>query len=142
MMDELDTSQHNMCSCSVTSYGDLLFVNTSNGLDESHINLPAPDAPSFICMDKNTGEVYWTDSSPGNNILHGQWSSPAVGELGGVPQVLFAGGDGILYSFRADKGSRWQSRNALEVRLQSQDLQVGPGWRRHTQQPDRHAGHL
>ncbi len=105
MMDELHTSQHNMCSCSVTSYGDLLFVNTSNGLDESHINLPAPNAPSFFCMDKNTGEVYWTDSSPGANILHGQWSSPTVGELGGVPQVLFAGGDGILYSFRADKGS-------------------------------------
>ena len=105
MMEELGTSQHNMCSCSVTSYGDLLFVNTSNGLDESHINLPAPDAPSFFCMDKNTGKVLWTDKSPGENILHGQWSSPAVGELGGVPQVLFAGGEGIVYSFKADGGS-------------------------------------
>ena len=45
-----------------------LFVNTSNGLDETHINLPSPDAPTFICMDKNTGEVYWTDGSPGRNI--------------------------------------------------------------------------
>ena len=108
MMTDLGTSQHNMCSCSVTSYGDLLFVNTSNGLDESHINLPAPDAPSFICMNKNTGEVYWTDGSPGSNILHGQWSSPSVAELGGVPQVLFCGGDGWLYSFRADKGSAGQ----------------------------------
>jgi outer membrane protein assembly factor BamB len=105
MMDELGVSQHNMCSCSVTSYGDLLFVNTSNGLDESHINLPAPEAPSFICMNKNTGEVYWTDQSPGTNILHGQWSSPSIEVLGGVPQVLFCGGDGILYSFRADRGT-------------------------------------
>ncbi len=105
MMQTLGVSQHNMCACSVTTYGDLLFVNTSNGLDESHINLPAPDAPSFICMDKNTGEVYWTDNSPGTNILHGQWSSPAVAELGGVPQALFGGGDGWLYSFRADKGN-------------------------------------
>ncbi len=104
MMKSLGISQHNMCSCSVTSYGDLLFVNTSNGLDESHINLPAPSAPAFICMDKNSGKVLWTDASPGANILHGQWSSPAVGVLGGVPQVLFAGGDGILYSFRADGG--------------------------------------
>jgi len=104
MMDELGVSQHNMCSCSVTSYGDLLFVNTSNGLDESHINLPAPEAPTFICMNKNTGEVYWTDASPGENILHGQWSSPSVEVLGGVPQVLFAGGDGYLYSFKADRG--------------------------------------
>ena len=104
MGPEMGISQHNMCSCSVTSYGDLLFVNTSNGLDESHINLPAPDAPSFICMDKNTGEVLWTDASPGRNILHGQWSSPAVGIFNDVPQALFAGGDGILYSFRADAG--------------------------------------
>ncbi|KAA5540050.1 PQQ-binding-like beta-propeller repeat protein [Roseiconus nitratireducens] len=105
MMEELGTSQHNMCSCSVTSYGDLLFVNTSNGLDESHINLPAPTAPAFICLDKNTGELIWSDASPGTNILHGQWSSPTVGELGGVPQVLFAGGDGWLYSFQADRGT-------------------------------------
>jgi len=105
MMTELGVSQHNMASCSVTSYGDLLFVNTSNGLDETHISLPSPDAPSFICMDKNTAEVYWTDTSPGVNILHGQWSSPAVGVFDGVPQVLFAGGDGILYSFVADRGT-------------------------------------
>ena len=49
--------------------------------------------------------MLWTDKSPGENILHGQWSSPAVGELGGVPQVVFAGGEGIVYSFRADGGS-------------------------------------
>ncbi|GAA5507873.1 outer membrane protein assembly factor BamB [Novipirellula caenicola] len=104
MMSELGSSQHNMCSCSVTSYGDLLFVNTSNGLDESHINLPAPDAASFICLNKNTGELYWTDNAPGTNILHGQWSSPMVAEFDGVPQVLFAGGDGYLRSYRADQG--------------------------------------
>ncbi len=104
MMTTLGSSQHNMASCSVTAYGDLLFVNTSNGQDESHINLPAPNAPSFFCMNKNTAEVYWTDKSPGENILHGQWSSPAIGEIDGVPQVIFAGGDGIVYSFRADQG--------------------------------------
>ena len=104
MGPDMGISQHNMCSCSVTSYGDLLFVNTGNGLDESHLNLPAPDAPSFICMNKNTGEVLWTDGAPAKNILHGQWSSPTVGTFEGVPQALFAGGDGILYSFRADEG--------------------------------------
>ena len=104
MMSELKVSQHNMCSCSVTSFGDILFVNTSNGLDESHINLPQPEAPSFIAMNKNTGEVYWTDKSPGANILHGQWSSPSVGILGGVPQAIFAGGDGWVYSFAANEG--------------------------------------
>jgi outer membrane protein assembly factor BamB len=50
-------------------------------------------------MDKNTKKILWTDKSPGLNILHGQWSSPTYGVLGGVPQVLFAGGDGWVYSF-------------------------------------------
>lgn len=99
MMKELSVSQHNMCSCSVTAVGNLLFVNTSNGVDESHIALPKFDAPSFICLDKATGKVLWTDNSPGRNVLHGQWSSPAYGVLGGVPQLLFGAGDGWLYSF-------------------------------------------
>src|SRR5262249_995786 len=79
--------------------GDLLLVNTGNGVDESHIVLPAPNAPSFIVVNKNTGKVLWTDRSPGLNILHGQWSSPAYAMLGGVPQMIFGGGDGWLYSF-------------------------------------------
>ena len=102
MMKELGVSQHNMCSCSVTAVGDILFVNTSNGVDEGHVNLPAPSAPSFVALDKNTGKVLWTDNSPGTNMLHGQWSSPAYAVLGGVPQVIFGGGDGWLYSFRGD----------------------------------------
>ncbi|MFM7184801.1 MAG: PQQ-binding-like beta-propeller repeat protein [Planctomycetota bacterium] len=101
MMKELGVSQHNMCSCSVTSAGDFLFVNTSNGVDEGHRNLPNPDAPSFLCLDKRDGTVLWADGSPGAFVLHGQWSSPAYAELGGVPQVLFGGGDGWLYSFDA-----------------------------------------
>ncbi|QDU64730.1 outer membrane biogenesis protein BamB [Planctomycetes bacterium Pan216] len=103
MMKDMGISQHNMCSCSVTAMGDILFVHTANGVDETHLNIPAPDAPSFIALNKNTGEVLWTDKSPGRNILHGQWSSPAVAELGGVPQALFPGGDGWLYSFHADE---------------------------------------
>lgn len=101
MMSQLKVFQHNMCSCSVTCMGDLLFVNTSNGVDEGHKLLPSANAPSFICMDRNTGKVLWTDNSPGANVLHGQWSSPTCGLLGGEAQVLFGGGDGYLYSFAA-----------------------------------------
>ncbi len=99
MMAELGISQHNMCSCSVTAAGNILFVNTSNGVDVEHNYIPAPDAPSFFAMDKHTGKVLWTDKSPGLNILHGQWSSPTCGELAGKPQVIFGGGDGWIYSF-------------------------------------------
>lgn len=104
MMAELGVSQRNMASSSVTAAGDLLFLNTGNGTGESGTDLPAPEAPSFICLDKQTGELVWADASPGDNILHGQWSSPAAGTLGGVAQVIFAGGDGYLYSFAADRG--------------------------------------
>jgi hypothetical protein len=99
MMNELGVSQHNMCSCSVTAFGDYLFVDTGNGVDESHINIPAPKAPSHLCLDKNTGKVLWTDNSPGINVLHGQWSSPVYFEAGGQPQVAFGSGDGWVYSF-------------------------------------------
>ncbi|MFO0791087.1 MAG: PQQ-binding-like beta-propeller repeat protein [Pirellulales bacterium] len=99
MMKELGVSQHNMADCSVTSAGDTLFVCTSNGVDEAHNGIPAPKAPSFVAMNKNTKDILWTDASPGVNVLHGQWSSPSYGVLGGVPQVLFGGGDGYLYSF-------------------------------------------
>ena len=99
MMRELGVSQHNMCSCSVTVAGDILLVNTSNGLDESHINLPAPEAPSFIALDKGTGKLLWADNSPSTNILHGQWSSPTYAVINGQAQAIFGGGDGWVYSF-------------------------------------------
>jgi outer membrane protein assembly factor BamB len=99
MMKEMGISQHNMANCSLTAAGDVLFVCTSNGVDVEHNYIPAPEAPSFFAMDKKTAKVLWTDSSPGLNLHHGQWSSPAYGVFNGQPQVLFGGGDGYLYSF-------------------------------------------
>jgi hypothetical protein len=99
MMGQLGVSQHNMCSCSVTAWGQYLFVSTGNGVDEAHINIPAPKAPSHLCLDKDTGKVLWTDNSPGINVLHGQWSSPCVFAAGGQEQVVFGAGDGWVYSF-------------------------------------------
>jgi outer membrane protein assembly factor BamB len=104
MMKELGVLQHNMCNCSVTSAGNLLLVTTSNGIDKTHDHVPAPDAPSFLALERHTGKVLWKDNSPGANILHGQWSSPAFAVLGGVPQAIFAGGDGWLYSFHLGGG--------------------------------------
>ena len=109
MMKDLGVSQHNMCSCSVTSAGDFLFVVTGNGVDEGHINLPVADAPSFLCVDKRDGKVLWADNTPGANVLHGQWSSPAYAELGGAPQAIFGGGDGWVYSFDA-RGENGRSK--------------------------------
>ena len=104
MYNDLGVFPHNMAATSPLVVGDLLFVNTSNGVDESHINVPSPRSPSFLALDRKTGEILWEDRSPGRNILHGQWSSPAYGVAGGKNQVVFAGGDGWLYSFVPETG--------------------------------------
>ena len=104
MYNELGVFPHNMAATSPLVVDDLLFVNTSNGVDESHVNIPSPRSPSFLAVNRNTGKLVWEDRSPGDGILHGQWASPAYGLIGGKPQVIFAGGDGWLYSFEPATG--------------------------------------
>ena len=104
MMEELDVFPHNLATCSPVGAGDLLFVETSNGVDEGHILIPSPLAPSFIAVKKETGELVWEDASPGQNILHGQWANPAYAVIEGKPQVIFPGGDGVVYALEPVTG--------------------------------------
>ena len=104
MMAELGVFPHNLATSSPTIDGDLVLLCTSNGVDEGHIVLPDPYAPSFLAVNKHTGEVVWEQNLPGEHVLHGQWSSPAVGVIGGVRQAVFPGGDGKLYSFEPKTG--------------------------------------
>ena len=106
MMEELGVFPHNMSNSSPVIHGDLVFIETSNGQDESHVNIPSPRAPSFIAVNKKTGKVAWEDGTPGDRILHGQWSSPAIAEAGGVLQAFYPGGDGWLYGFEALAGKQ------------------------------------
>ena len=106
MMKELGVRQHNMANSSPAVWDVLVFVETSNGRDENREEVPSPDAPSFIAVDKNTGKIVWQDNSPGDRILHGQWSSPALGEVDGTMQAFFPGGDGWLYGFNARTGEK------------------------------------
>ncbi len=103
MRIELDVFPHNMSACSPLIVGDLVFICTSNGIDEKHMKLPNPDAPSFIALNKHTGKLIWKDNSPGKDILHGQWASPAY-SAEPVPQVIFPGGDGWLRAFDPPTG--------------------------------------
>ena len=105
MIQELDVFPHNLAVGSPVVVGDLLFTVTGNGVDEGHINVPAPFAPDFIAVNKHTGEVVWENSSPGSAVLHGSWSNPAYGVLGEREQVVFPGGDGWLYSFDPETGN-------------------------------------
>lgn len=99
MMDELGVFPHNASNCSIIAVGDVLFVCTSNGQDWTHVNIPSPLSPSFIALDKKTGELLGEDNAEiGPRILHGQWTSPSVGTVNGKKQVYFGGGDGVLYA--------------------------------------------
>jgi outer membrane protein assembly factor BamB len=104
MIKELGVFPHNMAACSPLVVGDAVFVVTANGVDEGHLNLPAPDAPSFVALDKKTGKLLWKDNSPGKNIMHGQWGNPSFA-ADPVPQVIFPGGDGWLRAFDPPTGT-------------------------------------
>jgi outer membrane protein assembly factor BamB len=126
MIKELNVFPHNLATSSPLIVGDLLFVVTSNGVDEGHIDIPEPKAPSFICLDKKTGKLKWQNNLPtaalvaaqeknrevstkelstrGIILMHGQWSSPVYAEVKGKGQVVYPGGNGWLYGFEPDTG--------------------------------------
>jgi outer membrane protein assembly factor BamB len=109
MLEEVGSYPHNLANSSPVVWGDRLFVSTSNGQDESHVNIPSPRAPSIIALDKNTGKLLWEDNSVEDRILHGQWSTPAIGQIGGVVQLVSAQGDGWVRGYDAVSGEKlWE----------------------------------
>jgi outer membrane protein assembly factor BamB len=100
MMDELGVFPHNASNGSPLIVGDFVYVCTSNGQDWTHSNIPSPLSPSFIAVNKNTGELAGEDDANiGPRIYHGQWGSASTGTVNGKKLVLFGGGDGWLYAF-------------------------------------------
>ncbi len=102
MMDELGVFPHNASNCSVLLVDDVLFACTSNGQDWTHSNIPSPLAPSFIALNKKSGELLGEDDAKiGPRIFHGIWSSPSTAKVNGKQLVFHGGGDGVLYAFDA-----------------------------------------
>jgi outer membrane protein assembly factor BamB len=85
------------------TFKDLIYVNTGNGRGENSA-LPAPDAPSLVCLNKLTGKVVWKDNSPDRSILLGQFANPLLIQVHGRAQVVMAQGDGWVRSFDAATG--------------------------------------
>ena len=94
--------QHDQAHASILLDGDFLYINTSNGVDDSHKEIHAPEAPSLIVLEKATGRLVAQDAERiGPNIFHSTWSSPALIEVAGQRRVIFCGGDGVVYGFAA-----------------------------------------
>ena len=60
MMRNLGVFPHNLSTCSPLIVGDIIFLITSNGVDEGHINIPNPGAAcwSFLAVNKKDGDGY------------------------------------------------------------------------------------
>ncbi len=104
MCGRLGVFPHEATNSEVLPVGDLLMVSTSNGQNEGHTRVPTPRAPSLIAVNKHSGEVVWRAIGPGEQVLHGQWSSPVAANVNGRIQVLFGGGDGWLRAYDAASG--------------------------------------
>jgi outer membrane protein assembly factor BamB len=100
MREELGIFPHNVSSCSPVIIGDKLYTATSNGVDWSHTNIPAPSSPALVSLDKKTGKLLAEESSGvSSRVLHASWSSPAYGKIGGKDAIVWGGGDGFAYAF-------------------------------------------
>ena len=98
--NQAGTWPHDAAHGSILIDGDFLYVNTSNGVDNTHRRIRCPDGPSLIALDKKTGRLLARDGEGiGPRIFHSTWSSPALGVVNGRKLLFFCGGDGVVYAF-------------------------------------------
>lgn len=99
MIERLGIRPHQSTYCSVTCVRDRLFVFVNSGVYPGVRKSADQPTPRFVCLDKHTGGLLWTDDSASANVLDSHWSSPCAFEAGGIVQVVMEGGDGWIYSF-------------------------------------------
>ncbi|MBM3855129.1 MAG: pyrrolo-quinoline quinone [Verrucomicrobia bacterium] len=103
----IDMYPHDSSHTAILLDGDTLYLNTCNGVDNTHAVVRKPDAPSLIAIDKNTGAIIAKDpEGMGHRIFHSTWAPPAMGTVNGVKQIVFGGPDGECYGFEALPHSR------------------------------------
>ncbi len=102
MLAEIGSWPHDSAHSSILLDGPYLYLNTCNAVDNTHVVIRRPEAPSLIVLDKATGRLVAKDGERiGPRIFHSTWSSPALGEAAGKRLVFFGGGDGVCYAFEA-----------------------------------------
>ena len=104
MIKDFGVFPHNMTSCAVLPHGDMVYILTGNGVDDTHKNVPAPNAPSVVALRKSDGKLVWSANKPGKGVLHGQWASPALATISGKTQIIIPEGDGWIRSYDALTG--------------------------------------
>ena len=102
ILKQCGVRQHDSAHASPLLVNGILYVNTSNGVDDTHRGIAAPDAPSLIGVDFATGRLAARDAEHiGPDIFHCTWSSPCSGAVAGKQLIFFCGGNGVVYAFEA-----------------------------------------
>jgi len=92
---------HDAAHSSILIHGNYLYLNTANGVDNTHKRIRAPDAPSLIVLDKRTGRLVARDDEHiGPNVFHNTWASPSLAKVKGRSLIFFGGGNGVVYAFK------------------------------------------
>jgi len=114
MMKELNVFPCYLCTCSPLIVGEVIYLCTGNGTDETP-KVASPEAPSFVALNKKDGKLLWKNNLPGANIIEGQWSNPVYADAGGKLQVIFAAGDGWVYGLQPKTGELiWKFQASLK----------------------------
>lgn len=93
---------HDSAYSSILIDGPYLYLNSGNGVDNTHQVIRQPDAPGLIVLEKATGRLVARDrENMAPNTVHGTWSSPSMATVNGKRCIFFGGGDGICYAFEA-----------------------------------------
>lgn len=101
-VDELGVLPHDSAGCAILIQGDVLYLSTSNGMDRTHLQMAAPEAPAFIALEKHTGRLLATEQEGlSRRLFHAQWGSPSAGKIGNQTLIFLGGGDGVCYAFAA-----------------------------------------
>jgi outer membrane protein assembly factor BamB len=91
---------HDSAHSSILIHGDRLYLNTGTGVDNTHVKIRRPDAPSLIAIDKRTGRLLARDREGiGPDIFHSTWSPPSLARVHGADRIFFNAGNGRIYAF-------------------------------------------
>ena len=118
MRKELGVFPHNIASNYPLVVDGKVYVATSNGVDWSHSNIPAPQAPSFVCVDAETGKYVAEIPAAekiSESIMHCNWSSPTTAMVNGKRMIFFAAGNGFVYGLGTGNDRKEVEKDIFEL---------------------------
>ncbi len=118
MRKELGVFPHNIASNYPLVVNGKVYVATSNGVDWSHSNIPQPAAPSFVCVDAETGKYVAeipASEKISEHVMHCNWSSPSYAKVNGKDMIFFAAGNGFVYGMGPGEDRKEVEKDIFEL---------------------------